>query len=94
MKHERMVHTGRLRSAGANFNIVWEARLYTYLMSTKQAKVAEKAYPHCRVENAGDLVVLFQPGAASEDLWKPELTDSTFHVADFALRRRRCFDPL
>lgn len=46
------------------------------------------------MQGAGNVIVLLQSRAASEDLGQPELADSTLHVADFALRWRGRLDPL
>lgn len=52
------------------------------------------AYPHSRVQSSCNLVILLQPGAASQDLGEPELADSTLHVAYLALFGGRGLDPL
>lgn len=46
------------------------------------------------MESSGNLVILLQARAASEDFWQPELTDRTLHMADLALGRLWCLDPL
>lgn len=46
------------------------------------------------MQRPGNLVILFQPGAATENLWQPELTNGTLHVANLALCWRGSFDPL
>ena len=51
-------------------------------------------YPHSGMKRSGNLIILLQSWAATQDLWKPELADSTFHVLNLALSRRRGFDPL
>lgn len=50
--------------------------------------------PHSSVQSAGNLIILLQSRAASEDLGEPELGHGTLHVADLALDRRRCLHPL
>ena len=44
------------------------------------------SYPHSGMQRSGDLIILLQPRAASQDLWQPELPDCTFHVPNLALR--------
>ena len=53
-----------------------------------------KTYPHRGMKRPGDLIVLFEPRAASEDLRKPECADCTLHVPDLALAGSGCLDPL
>lgn len=52
------------------------------------------AYPHSRVQSSCNLVILLQPGTASQDLGEPELADSTLHVANLALFGSGGLDPL
>ena len=52
------------------------------------------AYPHGRVQGSSNFVILLQSRAATQDLRKPELAHSTFHVANLALFGSRCLDPL
>jgi hypothetical protein len=56
--------------------------------------VRVEKYLHGRVESTSNLIVLVESRTASENLWKPKLADSTLHVANLALSRRRCFHPL
>ena len=46
------------------------------------------------MHGASNLIVLLQPWAASQDLWQPELPDSTLHVTDLSLSWWRGLDPL
>ncbi len=54
----------------------------------------EFTYTHSSMQSSGDIVVLFQSRAAAEDLWQPELADSTLHVTDLALGQSGSFNPL
>lgn len=51
-------------------------------------------YSHGSMQRPGNLVVLLQSGAASQNLWQPELTNCTLHVSNLALRWCRRLDPL
>lgn len=46
------------------------------------------------MKGAGNVVILLQSRAASENFRKPELTDGALHVSNLALWRWRCLDPL
>lgn len=51
-------------------------------------------YPHGCVQRPCNLIVLFQPRTASQNLRQPELTDGALHVPNLSLRRRGCPGPL
>lgn len=51
-------------------------------------------YPHSSVERSCDLIVLLQPGTATQDLWQPEGAYCALHVPDLALSWCWGFDPL
>jgi hypothetical protein len=51
-------------------------------------------YPHGSMQRTSNLVVLLQPGAATQNLRKPELANGTLHVTDLALSRGGSLDPL
>lgn len=53
-----------------------------------------KTYPHGAMERPGDFIVGFETRTASQYLRKPELSYSSPHMLNLALRRRRSFDPL
>lgn len=53
-----------------------------------------QTYPHGRVQRPGNLIILFEPGAASQDLGQPESSDGTLHVANLALSGSGSLDPL
>lgn len=46
------------------------------------------------MKSSSNLIVLFQARAATENFGQPELPNCALHVADLALGRRRCLDPL
>lgn len=52
------------------------------------------SYPHGSIQRPCNLIVLLQAWAATQHLRKPKLTDGPLHVANLALGRRWCFDPL
>jgi hypothetical protein len=56
--------------------------------------VVRETCPHGSVKGAGNVVVLLQSRAASQNLRKPELTNGTLHVSNLSLRRWRSLDPL
>jgi hypothetical protein len=87
-----MVHTVWLTAPSTYLNIVREASLST--VSLFSSKGSDAIYPHRRMQGPRYFIILFQPGAASQDLRQPELTHSTLHVPNFPLGRRRCLDPL
>jgi hypothetical protein len=51
-------------------------------------------YPHGSMKGAGNVVVLLQSRAASENLRQPELPDGALHVSNLSLWRWRSLDPL
>jgi hypothetical protein len=46
------------------------------------------------VKGTSNIVVVLDAGAAAQDLGKPELANGALHVANLALGRTRCLDPL
>lgn len=52
------------------------------------------SYPHSRVQRSSNVIVLLKPRAATENLGKPELSNSSLHVTDLSLCRLRSLDPL
>lgn len=46
------------------------------------------------MQSAGNLVIMLQPGTASQDLRQPELADGTLHMADLTLGRGGSLHPL
>ena len=83
-----------LTAAGTDLDIVWEASLGQYLACGLHTSLVDISYPHCGVESSGDLIILFQTGTATEDLWKPKLADSTLHMLDTSLYWCRSANPL
>lgn len=84
-----------LASAGANFNVVREASLSMSVSSPNiELKAGAVAYPHSSIQRACNLIVLFQSWAATQNLWQPELANSTLGVSNSSLAWRRCFYPL
>ena len=73
--------TGLARNVRRDNNRVWWEGL-------------KQTHPHGSVQGAGNLVVLLEPRAATEDLGEPELADGTLHVANLALGRRGSLHPL
>lgn len=64
-------------------------------MSEEGGKIRRmKTYSHSTVKRSRDLIIGFKTRAATQDLRKPELTNSSSHMLNLALRRRSCFDPL
>jgi hypothetical protein len=93
------MHTVRLGLPGADFHIVGEASLPSELARAEGARDhlltrGTETHSHGRMQCSGDLIVLFKPGTAAQDLGQPKLADGAFHVLYLALRGRRCFDPL
>lgn len=48
-------------------------------------RVCGLTYPHGSMKGAGNVVVLLQSRAASENLRQPELADGALHVSNLAL---------
>jgi hypothetical protein len=63
-------------------------------VSTRWYDGEEVAYPHGTVKSSGNFIIGLQAWAASKNLGKPELTDSTLHMLDLAVCWSRCLDPL
>jgi hypothetical protein len=55
---------------------------------------SQATYPHSGMQSPGNLIILLKPGTASEDLWQPELTYGTLHMANLALCWSGRFYPL
>lgn len=51
-------------------------------------------YPHSSVKGSCNIIVLFQPGTASENFRKPKRSDSTLHMANLSLRGSWRLHPL
>lgn len=88
-----MVDTVRLALARTDLNVVGEASLRVMLV-LKIITVLMGSYPHCSVQRSSDFVVLVNSRAAPKDLGEPELADGALHMANLALGRDRCLDPL
>lgn len=56
--------------------------------------VVGETRPHGRVQGPGNLIILFQPRTAAQDLGQPELAHGALHVSDLALGRSGRADPL
>jgi len=82
-----------LASSSADLNVVGKACLGPG--SAESRAVAEKqTYPHGGMKRPRDFIILFQPWAAAQDFWEPECANCTLHVANLALARCGCLDPL
>lgn len=82
-----------LTATSADLDVVWEASLEDSKHVFVELLI-EAIYPHSGMKRSGNLIVLFQTRAATEDLWKPELTDGTFHVLNASLNGCRSANPL
>ena len=89
-----MVYAVWLAPAGADLDIMREASLEGESVGARWCLDTKKSHPHGGVQSPGNFVVLLETRAASEDLWQPELANSAFHVANFALSWGRSLDPL
>jgi hypothetical protein len=83
----------RLASSCADFNIMGETGLRK-VSNLLESKVASKTHSHSSMKSSGNLVILFQSRTASKNFWQPKLSNSRFHVSNFALCWRRCLYPL
>lgn len=72
-------------SCGKQAYTLWSALSLTFQLST---------HLHSGVQRTSNLVILLQPGAATQDLGQPELSNGALHVSNLALRGRRRLDPL
>lgn len=83
----------RLASSGTDLNIVGEAGLRRGECMLFM-EVWEYTYAHSSVKGSRNLIVLLQPWAATQDLWKPEGAHCALHVPDLALSWCWCLHPL
>jgi hypothetical protein len=56
--------------------------------------IVRETSPHGSVERSSNFIVLLQSRAATQDLGKPELANSAFHMPNLALCGSRSLDPL
>lgn len=99
LQNEGMMDAVRLVLAGADLYIVREACLLRPVSFSHPSILPDsgdfrKTYPHGRMQGFGDFIILFQTGAASQDLRQPKLAHGSFHVTNLSLRWRGSPDPL